>query len=823
MRNFFQYVTLFLLLITIGEHASSQTISKSASDIQIGLQKLNTLGSVLYFAAHPDDENTRLIAWLAQEKKYRTAYLSLTRGDGGQNLLGTDLGINLGLIRTQELLAARAIDKGEQFFSSAYDFGFSKTHEETFQFWDHETALREAVWIIRKFQPDVIINRFPPDRRGGHGHHQASAILAHEAFLAAADKTKFPEQLKTVSTWKAKRLLWNTANFGGQNNTSESQLKIEIGHYNALLGESYGEIAAKSRSQHKTQGFGAAASRGTTIEYFEHVAGSKAEQTLFDEIETSWDRLPNTQKIHQLINKLNNEFQAKQPQKSVNDLIQLKKALDAYKVDSKNPQAASHSYWIAQKKKEVQDLIIACAGLWIDAYTNVSQQAVNYEFVFQTEAIVRNPDVQVELVNVNNQNIQQNLQTNNLWRGSGNIKVENTSQPYWLVEPNTMGKFNVPIESVGYPTNPKHPEATFTFKINGELLTLTQEIQHRFVDPVKGEVHNPLVILPELTVEVNSSFLLSKNQEEKSIEVTFTRHDKSKPNYEVIIPKIEGWEISENKFSLNFEDENSISKTLNIKPKSVNVEKAPLRFMYNGEILRHIKTLSYDHIPTITWFPVTEISCQNLHLTNNDVKHVGYLAGAGDLVAESLQQIGIKVTPLSDKDLIASSLQQFDAVVIGVRYFNVVQNGGNTHKKLLDYVQNGGVVLVQYNVNSKLSTDKLGPYSFNLGRSRVTEEDSQFSFDEKDIAFNYPNKITNQDFGGWVQERGLYFAENIDNKYRTPLKIHDKDEQPHNGALLITKHGKGKFVYTSLSFFRQLPAGVPGAYRLFVNLLTNEK
>ncbi|MGN0003959.1 MAG: PIG-L family deacetylase [Sphingobacterium composti] len=822
MRNYFKYVTLLFLLLLSAQSGRSQIATKTASDIQIGLQKLNTLGSVLYFAAHPDDENTRLIAWLAQEKKYRTAYLSLTRGDGGQNLLGTDLGIDLGLIRTQELLAARALDKGEQFFSSAYDFGFSKTHEETFQFWDHETALREAVWIIRKFQPDVIINRFPPDRRGGHGHHQASAILAHEAFIAAADKTKFPEQLKYVSTWQAKRLMWNTANFGGQNNTSDSQLKIEIGHYNALLGESYGEIAARSRSQHKTQGFGAAASRGMSTEYFEHVAGSKAEKTLFDEIDTSWNRLPNTQSIQKLITKLNAEFQATQPQKSVNDLIQLKKVLDTYKVDSKNPQSSNHEYWIAQKRKEVQDLIIACVGLWVDAYTNQSQQVVNQEFLFQTEAIVRNPEVQVELISVNNQSVGQNLQTNNLWKGSGNTKSDKTTQPYWLTEPNTLGKFNIPIETVGYPTNPEFPQATFKFNINGEPISLTQEIKHRFVDPVKGEVHNPLVILPELTAETTSTILLSKNQEEKSIEVIFTRHDKSKNQFEVIIPKLDEWEISENKFVLNFTEGNLITKTLKLKPTSANTQKAILSFTHNGENLRHVKTLSYDHVPSITWFPTTEISCQNMKLTN-EVRTVGYLAGAGDLVAESLEKIGIKVTKLSDKDLTAAALQQYDAVVVGVRYFNVVPNGGAIHQKLLDYAQNGGVVLVQYNVNSRLTTDKLGPYDFSLGRSRVTEEDSQFSFDEKDLALTFPNKISNKDFEGWVQERGLYFAENIDSKYRTPLRLNDKEEQPHNGSLLIAKYGKGKFVYTSLAFFRQLPAGVPGAYRLFVNLLTNEK
>ena len=822
MRNFSNYFLLFCLLFIHSQTTKSQTSIKSASDIAISLQKLDKLGSVLYFAAHPDDENTRLIAWLAQEKKYRTAYLSLTRGDGGQNLLGTDLGINLGLIRTQELLSARKIDKGEQFFSSAFDFGFSKTHQETFQFWDHQTALREAVWIIRKFQPDVIITRFPPDKRGGHGHHQASAILAHEAFLAAADKTKFPEQLTTVSTWQAKRLLWNTANFGGQNNTSEDQLKVDIGHYNALLGLSYGEIAAHSRSQHKSQGFGSASSRGSSIEYFEHVAGQEATQTLFDGIETSWNRIPHSAGIQQLIGKINSEFDPNAPQQTVNDLLKLNKALSAYQVDSKNPNAANQQYWIAQKQKETQELIMACAGIWIDAFTAEKQQVVNQDFTVRLEAVVRNTAIQAELIKVNQQQINQHLETNRLWQGSVPYKSSTNSQPYWLLQEHTRGKFNIELTSVGYPTNPDVPKAEFTFKINGELLEISQEIKQRYVDPVKGEMHDPLVILPELTAEANSSVVLSKNLQQQHIDVTFTRHLGKQNKLEVAIDPIDGWKLSDNKFLLDFTEGNSITKTIALTPLSAASKKAVLRFKYKGETLRHIKTLRYGHIPSLVWFPLTEIICHPISL-ENPVKRIAYLAGAGDLVAESMQQIGMQVSTLSQKDIQLPTLQQFDAIVVGIRYFNVVDNSAQTLKKLLEYVKNGGVLLMQYNVNGSLKTRDLGPFPFALSRDRVTQEDAEVRFDAKDPALNYPNKISTEDFEGWVQERGLYFAENIDSKYRTPLEMNDTAEQGHKGSLLITKLGKGKFVYTSLSFFRQLPAGVPGAYRLFVNLLTKEK
>ena len=822
MRIFTQYILLLGFLLLQQQDAVSQSRSKTASEIQQDLQKLDKLGSVLYFAAHPDDENTRLIAWLAQEKKYRTGYLSLTRGDGGQNLLGTDLGIDLGLIRTQELLAARAIDKGEQFFSSAYDFGFSKTHEETFQFWDHEAALREAVWIIRKFQPDVIITRFPPDRRGGHGHHQASAILAHEAFLAAADQNKFPEQLKSLTVWQAKRLVWNTANFGGQNNTSDDQLKVDIGHYSPLLGESYGEIASKSRSQHKTQGFGAASSRGTAIEYFEHVAGSLARETLMDGVETSWKRIPRTANIQQLISKLNRDFQPNNPQQSIDDLIALRKALVSRSIETKNSSASNQKYWLEQKKKEVDDLIIACAGLWADAITPQVHQVANRPFAVQLEAIVRNPGVQAELVAVNGNPINAVLQTNSMWRGNTQTLSNKISQPYWLVEPHTLGKFNFPIESVGYPTNPDYPKATFTFKINNESITVDQEVRQRFVDPVHGELYAPLVVLPPITVKSASDFVLVKNGEEQSIELTFSRHDDAIKQFEVQIDPIPGWQLSQQSLELNFGDESVLTRTLKVKPTSTSSAKGILRLNYKNEPLRYIKTLAYDHIPSLTWFPITEIACQPIAL-EHDIRHVGYLAGAGDLVPQSLQQIGIHVTPLTEKDLSLSNLRKFDAVVLGVRYYNVAKGAGNTVSKLMEYVQQGGVVVTQYTVNSRLAADMIGPYPFSLGRSRVTEEDAPVSLDAKDPALTFPNKIGAEDFEGWVQERGLYFAEQIDKNYRTPLRMNDKGEQPHAGSLLITKYGKGKFVYTSLSFFRQLPAGVPGAYRLFVNLLANEK
>lgn len=808
---FRKFIVVFAFLLLHHAYAQGPRPTLPSNEIQIGLQKLNTLGTVLYFAAHPDDENTRLIAWLAQEKKYRTAYLSLTRGDGGQNLIGTEQGIDLGLIRTQELLAARNIDKGEQFFSSAYDFGFSKTFSETFNFWDKETALREAVWIIRKFRPDVIINRFPPDKRGGHGHHQASAMLSHEAFVAAADPTKFPEQLTQVAVWQAKRLLWNTANFGGMNNTSDDQLKIDIGAYNPLLGKSYGEIASVSRSQHKSQGFGAAASRGSSTEYFDHVAGTKANQDLMEGVNTTWNRLPNTQAIQALIEVLNKEFEPNHPEKSISNLLKLRSLISNI----------NDTYWRDQKLKETEDLIIACAGLWFDAISPSKSYAEKEEFQVNVEAIVRNPSVQVEVISINDQAVNGNLETNKLWRNQQAFTWNIATQPYWLEKPNSLGKFDVKPALVGHPTNPDKPQVKFTFKVNGETITRHQAIQYRTVDPVRGEIYQPLVIVPAITAELVSKHMLTTNSEAKTLVVTFNQNT-SKVNHATIsIDNVEGWDISPQAVDLDFSTQKSVSKVFQIKPKNNQSAKGIVQFKWNGSPLKSIQNITYEHIPNITWFPTAEVAVQNVELVN-PIKKVGYLHGAGDLVPQSLEQIGIETTLLSENLLSKAVLAQYDAIIVGIRYFNVSSKGNETSKALLDYANNGGTVLIQYQVNSRLSTNHLGPFPFNLSRIRVTEEDASVKFDKNDPAFVGPNKITAEDFEHWVQERGLYFATNIDKQYRTPIQINDQDEPSNNGALLIAPHGKGKFVYTSLAFFRQLPAGVPGAYRLFVNLLAKE-
>ncbi|MEZ0451031.1 PIG-L family deacetylase [Sphingobacterium thalpophilum] len=817
MRKPFLSVIIILSSLFSKSTVQAQNPQWNAAEIKLNLEKLNVLGSVLYFAAHPDDENTRLIAWLAQEKKYKTGYLSLTRGDGGQNLIGTEQGIELGLIRTQELLAARRIDKGEQFFSSAYDFGFSKTPEETFAFWDKQRVLREAVWLIRKFRPDVIITRFPPDARGGHGHHQASAILAHEAFKAAADPQQFPEQLEHVQPWQAKRLLWNTFNFGGQDNTAEDQLKVDIGAYNALLGASYGEIAAHSRSSHKSQGFGSAAQRGSSTEYFEYVDGVPASTSLLEGVDTSWKRVKNSAKVQSRILKIIQNYQVDRPEASVSDLIQLHQELD--QIDD--------VYWRGEKKKEVEKLILACSGIWFESIARNTDYAVGDRIHIDNAIITRATGVDVELLKLNGKAINKKLAGNLLFKDSIFVNADNLTQPYWLIEAHAKGKFNVSDFSLtGYPDNPNKPKVHFELAVNGMPIAFDQDIEYKYTDPVRGELYHPIAIMPQITAKSESPLALIRNGEAINIRVSFQKHGQI-PNQaaklRVLAPK--GWEIVPTELDLQFDAHTTVlSKEIHIRPLDADISSIDtLRFQQEQkEPLREVKAIDYSHIPEIVYFPETAIKISNIQLLN-EVKHVAYVHGAGDLIPESLNAIGIHVDVLSSEQLLKTDLAAYDAVILGVRSFNVNKNIAQVQTKLLDYVQGGGTVLTQYNVSNGLVSKNFGPYAFSLGRNRVTDELAPVHYDEKDPVFNYPNKITAADFENWVQERGLYFAENIDKRYRTPIAMHDPGEGLHKGSLLVTSYGKGKFVYTSLSFFRQLPAGVPGAYRLFVNLLSKSK
>ena len=808
-----RFLGLLILLLTFLSAATAQQ-SNSSSNIKLKIDKLGTLGTALYFAAHPDDENTRLIAYLANDRKYRTAYLSLTRGDGGQNLLGTEQGIELGLIRTQELLAARAIDKGEQFFSASYDFGFSKTHDETFTFWKKDDILREAVYLIRKLQPDVIINRFPPDRRGGHGHHQASAILAKEAYEAAADPNKYPEQLKELKPWKAKRIVWNTANFGGMNNTSDDQLKVVLSDYNPLMGYSYGEVSAMSRSQHKSQGFGAAANRGQTTEFFDHVAGEKATQDLFEGVNTTWERLGEpTKNIEQKIQDIQKKYNINHPENSIKELVELHGLIKVLKP----------SVYKDQKLKDLEDIILSCAGIVVESIASQPNYVIGQSFNVTNEIIKRASESDVKLISIDGKSINESIPGNETKKYQSQKSADHWTQPYWLEKPNSLGKFDIEEKNFGYPENTDNPSTKFVLTVDGLQLEVEKPVEYRFVDPVDGEVYQPISVSPALTASISSSQALLKTGDKKTISLTIKNNSDNIQTGELTFNQSDGLQISPNKIEFEIPAGQSVLKSFEISnPK--NTESSDIEPLINGNPVHGFKKIAYQHIPDITWFPPVNLKVKALEI-NNPLKKIGYIHGAGDLIPTALENIGVQVDLLKSNLLASTNLNQYDAIIIGIRAYNVSPNANQWLPILFNYVEQGGTVLAQYNVNSRMSTDKLGPYPFEINRDRVTEEDAEVTFtDPTDPVLNYPNKITEKDFEGWVQERGLYFATNIAPEYRTPLSFADKDEEQNKGSLLVANYGNGKFVYAPLAFFRQLPAGVPGATRLFVNLLAkNEK
>jgi len=787
----------------------------TAADILLKMERLNVLGTVLYFAAHPDDENTRLIAYLANERKVRTAYLSLTRGDGGQNLIGTEQGVELGLIRTQELLQARKIDGGEQFFSSAIDFGFSKTPDETLRFWSREEILREAVQMIRKLRPDVIITRFPPDERGGHGHHQASAILAHEAYIAAADPNRFPEQLKETGTWQARRLLWNTANFMRMQGDPSKQLRLDIGRYNPLLGKSYGELSALSRSQHKSQGFGSVGTNGVLLESFEHTAGERATDDLFDGIDLSWNRLPDGANIQREIDRLLADFDPQRPQASAAQLARIWHLV----------QKTDNTYWKAQKSREIEELLLACAGIKIESLTAKPSHLLGNPLPYQTEIILRNPGVEAKVLRVDGQRVDKLLPHHEVQHFEGNARAERITQPYWLERPQLgLGRFDVRPEDSGYPTNRNPPAAEIELEIAGVPLRIREPLQYKYTDPVRGEVRQLVEITPALTVSMDQASLLVPVGESRSVRIIFQNHRNEQSSHTVRIgTRSPGWKVDPEEIVLDFaEDRPYIAKSVRVTNASAGKGVAELRVEWNGERLKKTREIAYDHIPKQSWFPEAAIKLLPLAISN-PVRTAAYIMGAGDRVPEALRELGTEVDVLKTETLDKTVLAKYDAVVLGVRVLNTDRHIAQKLDDLYAYAADGGTVLMQYNVNSRLQREDFAPKPLRLTRVRVTEEDAKVTFaDPADPVLNYPNKITEADFEGWVQERGLYFAEDFDKSYRAPLLMNDKNEAPHNGSLLIARIGKGKFVYTSLSFFRQMPAGVPGAHRLFINLLARE-
>ena len=821
-KNFF--LRLFLWVYTFG--CVAQAPQKPAAEaIYSDILQLNFLGSVLYVAAHPDDENTRLIAYFSNKVHARVAYLSLTRGDGGQNLIGSEIRELLGVIRTNELLQARRIDGGEQFFTRANDFGFSKHPGETLRFWNKDTILKDMVKVIREFRPDIIINRFNANSAGKtHGHHTSSAILSEEAFKLAGDPGY---KVQHTTPWKPKRLFFNTSwwFYGSPENFEKKVDKSKLvtlnsGVFLPVKGLSNTEIAALSRSMHKSQGFGSTGTRGDQPEYLELLKGSKVSGNPFKGIDTSWGRVAGGARIGELLGKIIKDYDFTDPSKSITDLLKVYNLIDKLK----------DPFWKAQKLKEVKQIILSCAGMYVEAVAARPGAVPGTEIGIKIEMINRsNVKINVKSINflpdATSKAINRDLKNNqkNEWKET--IKIgENTAftSPYWLWKKGSLGLYRVTDpELIGKPLSPPAVRVFFDLLIEGVPMQIERPVVYKYNDPVRGEVYRPFEIIPAVTLGMEDQVVVLKPGQKQKLRIT-VKADKPdiKGNLTLMLP--ESWKVEPESFNMDFDKKGEVQSqifTLTAPDKS-GVETGKAVFYTNGKVYDRLRAaLDYEHIPNQSVLLPAEAKFVSLDVKTAG-KHIGYIPGAGDKVPETLMQLGYDVQLLEPDQLTLEQLKSFDAVITGIRAYNISAALAEKQKILFEYVQNGGTLIVQYNTNRNLKTDQLAPYMLHLSRDRVAEEDAKVNFIDPDAAvLNFPNKITQSDFDGWIQERGLYFAGKWDKAFKPVLSMHDHGEKPKKGSLLIARYGKGYYVYTGLSFFRELPAGVPGAYRLFANLI----
>jgi LmbE family N-acetylglucosaminyl deacetylase len=800
-----------------------------AISVKEALDRLCVTGSVLMIAAHPDDENTALISYLARGRHARTAYLSLTRGEGGQNVIGPESGPELGIIRTQELLQSRRVDGAQQFFTRAIDFGYSKNATEAIEKWGHDAALGDIVWVIRKFQPDVIVLQFTGTPADGHGQHQASSILGREAFKAAGDPQRFPEQLKYVRPWKATRLMENRRGFTPemrkQINALPHKLDIDLGAYDPLLGYSYGELAGISRSFNRSQSDGTPRIRGVNTTVLITLEGLVATKDLFDGIDSSWTRYKGGAPVASILEQAASEWRPERPWDQIPRLSQARTL--ARKIDDPSVQ---------DKVQEIDETIAKCAGLWLDFTANV-QEAISDRPITLRVSAIRRTEIPVTLLSLSLSGAE--------FKGFHETAlVENTpvsfetqqmvdagtryTQPYWLLSPPEHNRYRVSdVHLTGLAENPAPIRLAATARIADALVTLERPVLYRYLDRFTGESITPLAFIPPASLRILQPTLVFPNSETKAMQIEVTSHV-DRANGTVRIDSPSHWQISppSQEFSLKQAGEQQLL-TFRVTPSN-SAEAGMLKaaISINGKTIDvAVRKISYSHIPLQTLFPPAEAQIVRTTAVTL-VQRVGYVMGSGDEVPDAVRQLGCQVTLLGPNELSRGDLSQFDAIVTGIRAYTERPDLVANQPRLLEYVSKGGTLIVQYNRIERGADqvlERLGPYPFEIGHERVTVEESPVQFQASYPLLNSPNKITEKDFSGWVQERGLYFASKWDPHYSTPFQTNDPGESPLKGATLVAEYGKGVYIFTALSWFRELPAGVPGAYRIFANFLSASK
>ncbi len=810
-----KYVLAIGTLFTSFIATAQQVRPATAGNIYHEIARLRHLTSVLYVAAHPDDENTRLLAYLVNDQHIRTAYLSLTRGDGGQNLLGSEQSEALGLIRTHELIEARKMDGAEQFFTRAIDFGFSKNHEETFRHWPKEQLTEDAVLAIRRLRPDVVICRFPPDSMAGHGQHAASAFIADMSYKAAGDKSQFKQQIDRFPAWQPKRLLLNTYRFGTRNTTSEDQFKLAVGQYVPAMGMGVGELAGHSRSIHKSQGAGTPSVPGVQTEYFKLVAGDSFKVSMFDGIDITWGRV-GRKDIGDDLQKILDNFNTLKPDASIPALIAVRKKINGVK----------DSYWRAQKLNEIDEAILHCAGIMAEYHTRQPEAVKGEELPFTLRVIARSSvPVTLKSIDWGGNDSATNLRLS--YDSLLTIEHKQTipastpiTQPYWLER--SSGNpylYYMPTDaSAGLPQTPTSLQATLMLSIAGEQFSMKVPYSYKKLDPVKGDVVEQLRIVPDAAIAFSNDVMIARADGSAAAAVRIHAYKEMSGGYLSIVSDQATKPVYELQ-GLNLRKGTDTLITFNIAAgNGKDYSIVPMLSVPNAGALHLIQ---YPHLPALQYFttPKAKVLQPTWKYT---AKRIGYVEGAGDNIPTLLRLAGMEVDILKDADFAdVANLSKYYAIMTGIRVVNAEKRMAYWMPMLLQYAQNGGTLVVQHNTLNDMATSQLGPYPLKLSNKRVTEEDAAVTLTAPTHKLlTYPNKIDNTDFEGWVQERALNFPTEWDDRYATLLSMNDSGEPALTSGILYAATGKGHYVYTSLAFSRQLPVGNKGAVRLLLNMLS---
>ena len=817
------------------------------------LKRLNTSASVLMIGAHPDDEDTALLSYLARGESARTAYLSLTRGDGGQNILGTELGESLGVIRTEELIQARKLDGAEQYFTRAYDYGFSKTLAEAKEKWDEKIILCDAVRVIREFRPLVVVSQFSGTPTDGHGQHQYAGYISPLAVKAAADASQCKS---SGDAWEVRKFYLRHRGAG------EPRLRINTGRYDSILGRSYFEIAMEARSQHRSQEQGVVELRGEQTSSL-NLAGSEAKETgIFDGLDTSVagfaKNSKNTEKpvidalakIADAASKASREFDYRNPEKILPHFVNGYAEVVGANVATTG--SASRAFF-DRKAGEFAAAIKLAAGIQIDALTDRETVVpgdsfpVTVKVFFGAKGVAKKISAKVaapESWTVANLEPPKETPNQGFFRRETgdfasyfNIGVPAEAaltQPYWLDEPRDgdLFRWREDDKQRSLPFHREMPFALVEVEVLGVVVTFSQAVEYRYADDTRGEIRRFIDVVPMASVELDQPLLIvptSDKPQTRKLVMSVTNLSNKALNGTVALnitsEKAWAYGASSRTFDLKKIGEKStvdFDVTIPAKTKPGSYSITGQAMIGDGLGSTTMDTIAYPHMQTHRIYRRAVTNVKVLDLKVAPVK-IGYVSGSGDRVPEAIRQMGLAIELLSEKQLASGNLSMFDVIVVGIRASEVRPDFAADNQRLLEFVRGGGTLIVQYQ-RPVYSQQGLMPYPAQITNARVTDENASIRMllPEHPL-MNFPNKITDADFIGWVQERNLYNFSTMDEKYIGLLESHDAGEPENKGGLVIADVGKGKYVYASYSFFRQLPAGVGGAYRLFANILSLPK